>query len=84
MPQATDKDTPFDVLGSRIAQLKGVVNAIQNTHDDEFGYMMPDPYMHNALWAVVELIDQAQAAFHAHVDEGLAKKAKQMPEGGAQ
>jgi|1186.fasta_scaffold709273_1 hypothetical protein len=75
MPQATYQDTPTDTLGSRITQLKGVVNAIQNTYDDESnGYMMPDPRLYDAMWAVVELIDQAEAAFHSLIDEqGPAK-----------
>ena len=78
--QAKYKDSPFDTLGSRITQLKGVMNAVQNTWDDEHEYMMPDSYMHDAPWAVVELIDQAQAAFDSIVSESVAEWKKKQGE----
>ena len=81
MPEATYQDTPFDVLASRVRQVKGVLNAIQNTFDDD-GYMMPASYMHEALWAVVELIDQADTAINAVCDEHLAEREQRL-QGGA-
>ena len=81
MPEATYQDTPFDVLASRVRQVKGVLNAIQNTFDDN-QYAMPASYMNEALWAVVELIDQAEAAVDAVCDEHLAERELRL-KGGA-
>ena len=68
--QAVYKDSPIDILGSRITQLRGVMNAIQNSYDDEtLTYNMPDRYLYDAVWAVIELIDQANAAFGAMIKE---------------
>ena len=47
MPQATYQDTPFDVLASRVRQVKGVLNAIQNTFDDD-GYPRPKLFARRA------------------------------------
>lgn len=60
---ALDRTDQLDVLLARLDQISGTLIALRNTYDDKEGeYMVPAEHMENALWAVQELLDQAQDA----------------------
>lgn len=62
MPQVNCDSTKFDainVVDARIPQARAVVQALMLAYNDKDGFQLAENYLHDALWAVEELLDQA-------------------------
>lgn len=53
----------IDLLIARLSQISGTVSAIRSTYDDDaHRYLLPPRDMENVLWAVEDMLAQAQDA----------------------
>lgn len=75
----TQKNDNINIIGSRLDQLRGIVALIQNCWDDDQNqFVVGDQYLYSAMYAVSELLDQADNAFWAYIDaSGALKKVEE-------